>query len=55
MTKFSTGANNIINLTPKLKFILERTENIVGKGENAGYQGKGEIAGKKCWEKEKLH
>ena len=28
----------IINVTEKLKFVLERLENIVGKGENAGYQ-----------------
>ena len=25
-------------MTEKLKFVLERVENIVGKGENAGYQ-----------------
>ena len=27
-----------INVTEKLKFVLRRVENIVGKGENAGYQ-----------------
>ena len=27
-----------INATEKLKFVLERVENIVGKGEHAGYQ-----------------
>ena len=27
-----------INVTQKLKFVLERVENILGKGENAGYQ-----------------
>ena len=27
-----------INLTEKLKLVLERVENIVGQGENAGYQ-----------------
>ena len=27
-----------INITNKLKFISRRVENIVGKGENAGYQ-----------------
>ena len=27
-----------INVTEKLKFVLGRVENIVGKGENAGYQ-----------------
>ena len=25
-------------MTQKLKFVLKRVENIVGKGENAGYQ-----------------
>ena len=27
-----------MNVTQKLKIALERVENIVGKGENAGYQ-----------------
>ena len=27
-----------INVTEKVKFLLERVENSVGKGENAGYQ-----------------
>ena len=31
-------ADDKINVTEKLKFLLERVENIVGKGENAGYQ-----------------
>ena len=31
-------ADDIINLIEKLKLILIRVENIVGKGENAGYQ-----------------
>ena len=31
-------AHDKINLTEKLKFVLGRVENIVGKGENAGYQ-----------------
>ena len=31
-------ADNKLNLAEKLKFVLERVENIVGKGENAGYQ-----------------
>ena len=26
------------NVAEKFKFLLERVENIVGKGENAGYQ-----------------
>ena len=31
-------ADNKINVTKKLKFASRRVENIVGKGENAGYQ-----------------
>ena len=31
-------ADNKINVTEKLKFILGKLENIVEKGENAGYQ-----------------
>ena len=31
-------ADNKINVAEKLKFVLQRVENIVGKGENAGYQ-----------------
>ena len=31
-------ADNKVNETEKLKFVLGRVENIVGKGENAGYQ-----------------
>ena len=31
-------ADDKINVTEKLKFVLRRVENIVGKGENAGYQ-----------------
>ena len=27
-----------INVTKKLKFVMERVENFVGKGRNAGYQ-----------------
>ena len=33
-----TLENNKINVTEKLKFVSGRLENIVGKGENAGYQ-----------------
>ena len=29
-------ADNKIDATEKLKFVLERAENVVGKGENAG-------------------
>ena len=35
MTAF---ADNKTNVTQKLRFALGRVENIVGKGENAGYQ-----------------
>ena len=31
-------ADNKINVTKTLKFVLGRVEKIVGKGENAGYQ-----------------
>ena len=36
--KFKAFADNKINITEKVKFVLGRVENIVGKGENAGYQ-----------------
>ena len=36
--RFNAFAEEIINLAKKLKFILGRVENILGKGENAGYQ-----------------
>ena len=35
---FKAFADDEINLEKNLKFILGRVENIVGKGENAGYQ-----------------
>ena len=31
-------ADDKIDVNEKLKFVLLRVENIVGKGENAGYQ-----------------
>ena len=37
-SKFKAFADDKINETEKLKFILERIENIVGKGKTAGYQ-----------------
>ena len=37
-SKLKAFADNKINETEKLKFVLERVENIVGKGENDGYQ-----------------
>ena len=33
-SKFKAFANDKINVTQKLKFVLEMVENIVGKGEN---------------------
>ena len=37
-SKLKAFAEDKIKLAVKLKFVLERVENIVGKGENAGYQ-----------------
>ena len=37
-SKLKAVAHNISNQAEKLKFVLGRVENIVGKGENAGYQ-----------------
>ena len=36
-SKLKAFADNKINVTEKLKFDLERVENIVGKAENPGY------------------
>ena len=36
-TKFKAFADDKINVSEKLKFMLGRVENIVGKGENASY------------------
>ena len=36
-SKFKELADDKINVTERLKFNLGRVENIVGKGENAGY------------------
>ena len=38
MTKLKAFADDIIKVNEKLKFVFERVENIVGKGENAGEQ-----------------
>ena len=38
LTKLKAFADNKINVTEKLKFVLDVVENIMGKGENAGYQ-----------------
>ena len=37
-SKLKSFADDKINVTKELKFIFGREENIVGKGENAGYQ-----------------
>ena len=37
-SKLKAFADNKRNLAEKLKFILGRVENIVGKGENVGFQ-----------------
>ena len=37
-SKLKAFATNKINMAELLKFVLKRVENIVGKGENAGYQ-----------------
>ena len=37
-SKFKALADDKINLTNKLKLVLGMVENILGKGENAGYQ-----------------
>ena len=35
-SKFKVFADNKINATEKLKIVMGRIENIIGKGENAG-------------------
>ena len=37
-SKLKAFADEKINVTQELKFVSGRKENIVGKGENAGYQ-----------------
>ena len=37
-SKLKAFADEKINVTEKLKFVLGRVESIVGKGENAGFQ-----------------
>ena len=37
-SKLKRFADNKLNATEKLKFILGWVENIMGKGENAGFQ-----------------
>ena len=38
LSKLKALADDKLNVTQKLKFALGRVENIVGIGENAGYQ-----------------
>ena len=37
-SKFKASADDKIIVTQKFNFVFGRVENIVGKGENAGYQ-----------------
>ena len=37
-SRFKALADDKINITKQVKFVFERVESIVGKGENAGYQ-----------------
>ena len=37
-SKLKAFADEKLNVTEKLKFVLGRVENIMGKGKNAGYQ-----------------
>ena len=37
-SKMKAVANNILNGTKSLKSVIERVENVVEKGENAGYK-----------------
>ena len=37
-SKLKAFADDKINVTERVKFVLGRIKNIVGKGENAGYQ-----------------
>ena len=37
LSKFKAHADDSINVAQYLIFVLERVENILGKGENAGY------------------
>ena len=41
LTKLKACADDKRNMTEKLKFDMKLVENIVGKGENAGYQTSG--------------
>ena len=38
LSKFKSFTDDNLNVYQKLKFAFGRVENIVGKGENAGYQ-----------------
>ena len=38
LSKLKAFADDNLNVNQKLEFVLGKVENIVGKGENAGYQ-----------------
>ena len=38
MSKFKASADDEFGVAEIIEFVFERVENIVGKGENAGYQ-----------------
>ena len=38
MSKFKTSTDDKFGMAEIMAFVFERAENIVGKGENAGYQ-----------------
>ena len=38
MSKFKAFADDNLNVAHSIEFFLDSVENIVGKGENAGYQ-----------------
>ena len=51
-SKFKSLADDKIDMTQNLKFVLERVENILGKGENADYQHF--LIVQECYEKPSL-
>ena len=38
LSKLKSAADDKLNLTQNLRFVFQKLENIVGKGENAGHQ-----------------
>ena len=51
--KLKVFADDKLNLAKLIRFALERVENIVGKGENAGYQHF--LLFPKCFQKSYFH